>query len=105
MSFWNILYKYGIKRHENLCLRTVEASTLTITPPMQSLPNRKITKPTIFGSCFLKLRAYPICKYQFYILSLLMQFLDSVTKTRNLLSLVMIGGVKRAIRCSDWIIF
>ena len=84
---------------------TLEASTLTITPPMQLLPNRKITKPAILGSCTLKLRAQPSCKYKLYSLSLLMQFLDCVPKTRNLSSLVIIGGVKWAIRSSDWIIF
>ena len=84
---------------------TLEARTLTITPPMQLLPNRKITKPAILGSCTLKLRPEPSCKYQLYSLSLLMQFLDCVPKTRNLSSLVIIGGVKWAIRCSDWIIF
>ena len=36
---------------------TLEASTLTITPLMQLLPNRKITKPAILGSCSVKLRA------------------------------------------------
>jgi hypothetical protein len=48
---------------------TLEARTLTITPPMQLLPNRKITKPAILGSCTLKLRALPSCKYQLHSLS------------------------------------